>query len=85
MRTNRKQQAAEMRSTWMVMREPKDIDGNRHTRRQRIAQTKYAQRAEAKRAARAASASAAEVAVSAGGQEPEADRASPSAADSEVA
>ena len=74
---NRKEQAAEMRSRWMVMREPKDLDGNRHTRRKRIA--------EARRNARAVSASAAEGAVSAGSQEPQADRASPSAADSEVA
>ena len=36
-RTNRKQQAAELRSTWLV-HEPRDMDGNRHTRRARVVQ-----------------------------------------------
>ena len=42
---NRKQQAAEIRSTWMVMREPADVDGNRHTRRARLAQYRRSVRA----------------------------------------
>lgn len=38
----RREQAAEIRSTWMVMREPPDLTGNRHVRRKRLAEMRKA-------------------------------------------
>lgn len=74
----RRELAAEMRSTWMVMREPKNLDGNRRTRRARLAQAIRDARA------RAVSVRAVEVPAPVGSQEP-AESASYSAASTEIA
>ncbi len=44
----RREHREEMQATWMVMREPRDIDGNRQTRRARVVEMRRKLRAERK-------------------------------------
>lgn len=36
----RREEREELQATWMVMREPRDLTGNRHERRKRVAQVR---------------------------------------------